>query len=135
MDYFNEEVETEIRRTKKKVLIFFVSIAVLIIGVIGYGVNLAFFQKDRLPTGKFITQSGSPDGRYTIKAYVTNGGATTDFAVRAELITNTSSKRAKNIYWNYHEQNANIKWIDDDTVEINRHVLNLPHDKFDFRNQ
>ncbi|BFT70801.1 DUF5412 domain-containing protein [Paenibacillus sp. P36] len=124
----------EIKRTKKNVLKFLFSIGLLLIGLICYGIYWAFFDMNRLPTGELIEQSNSPNGKYTINAYVSSGGATTDFAVRAELVSNKSSKK-KNIYWNYREENAYIVWIDDDTVEINGHVLRLPNEKFDFRRE
>ena len=90
---------------------------------------------NRLPTGEYLTEETSPDGKYTLKAYVTNGGATTSYAVRGELVFNQRNKKTKNIYWNYKEESANITWSDNDTVLINGHSLNVPKDKFDFRNQ
>ena len=90
---------------------------------------------DSLPTGEYLTEETSPDGKYTLKAYVANGGATVSYAVRGELIINESNKKVKNIYWNYREDTANITWIDNDTVVINGHSLDVPNDKFDFRNQ
>ena len=38
----------------------------------------------RLPEGEYIAEATSPTGQYTVKAYVTNGGATS-YAVRGEL--------------------------------------------------
>ncbi|WP_062106792.1 DUF5412 family protein [Bacillus niameyensis] len=38
-------------------------------------------------------------------------------------------------YWNYREETANIHWLDHETVEINGHILVIPHDKFDYRRQ
>jgi hypothetical protein len=134
MDYFNDEaVKLEMQRNKRKVRVVLFSIIFLVICFIGYGVYWTFWDINRLPKGEFISQSSSPDGHYTIKAYLSNGGATTDFAVRAELVTNTNAHRVKNIYWNYHEQSAKMVWIDNDTVEINGHKLNLPYEKYDFR--
>jgi hypothetical protein len=124
----------ESKRTKQYVLRFLLSIGLLFIGLICYGIYWAFFDMNRLPTGELIEQSNSPNGKYTVNAYVSSGGATTDFAVRAELVSNKSSKK-KNIYWNYREENAYIVWIDDDTVKINGHVLRLPNEKFDFRRE
>ncbi|RPJ98358.1 DUF5412 domain-containing protein [Priestia endophytica] len=119
---------------KKKLKVFFFGL-LLFVGLIGYGIYWAFFDMDRLPTGDYLTEEKSPDGVYTLKAYVTNGGATTSFAVRGELVFNNKSKKTKNIYWNYREESADIKWIDNNTVAINGHILNVPNDKFDFRNQ
>ena len=77
----------------------------------------------------------SPGGLYTLKAYLTNGGATTSYAVRGELVFNEDNNKAKNIYWNEREETANITWTDNDTVEINGLTLDVPDDKFDFRHQ
>lgn len=87
----------------------------------------------RLPKGELISEVQSPNGTYTIKAYRTNGGATTAFAIRGELNFNNSRKRSKNIYWNYRQEEAIIQWIDDDTVIINGIKLDVPNEKFDFR--
>nr|WP_236597291.1 DUF5412 domain-containing protein [Peribacillus psychrosaccharolyticus] len=100
--------------------------------LVGYGVYWAFFDMNRLPTGEYLTDETSADGKYTVKTYVTNGGATTAYAVRGELVFNNSNKKTKTIYWNYREEAANISWTDNDTVEINGHSLDVPNDKFDF---
>ncbi|MBP1965699.1 DUF5412 domain-containing protein [Paenibacillus aceris] len=105
----------------------------LVACLIGYGWYWAFYDLNRLSGGEFILQTTSPNGTYTIKAYLSNGGATTDFAVRGQLIFNKSSSKPQNVYWNYGEDTADINWVDDDTVNINGHILNLPDDRYDFR--
>ncbi|MEG0473350.1 MAG: DUF5412 domain-containing protein [Solibacillus sp.] len=110
-------------------------VVLLFVTLAAYGVYWAFFSMNHLPTGEYLTEETSPNGEYTLKAYVTNGGATTSFAVRGELVFNEKRNKTKNIYWNYREEEANIKWTDNDTVVINGHSLEVPHDKFDFRNQ
>lgn len=42
-------------------------------------------------------------------------------------------KKSGNIYWNYKESSADIKWKDSITVVINGNELNVLHDTFDFR--
>ncbi|HHK5541771.1 DUF5412 domain-containing protein [Bacillus cereus group sp. MYBK163-2] len=124
--------EKEIKKTKQKVLIILFCIA----GLFVYGVYWAFFSMDRLPIGEKIAEKQSPDGTYTFKAYVTNGGATTSFAVRGELVFNHREYfKTKNVYWNYREDTAKIVWKDNDTVIINGHTLNVPEDTYDFRNE
>ena len=86
----------------------------------------------RLPKGDYLTEEKSSNGNYTLKAYVTSGGATTGYAVRGELVYN-KEKKSKTVYWNYRESAADIEWIDNDTVVINGHTLNIPNDKFDYR--
>ena len=39
----------------------------------------------------------------------------------------------KNIYWNYREETATVKWLDDHTLMINKHKLNVETDTYDFR--
>ena len=39
----------------------------------------------------------------------------------------------KNIYWNYREETATVQWLDDHTVLINKHKLNVETDTYDFR--
>lgn len=123
------------RKSGKKTLNIFLIVSLLFIGLIGYGVYWAFFDMNRLPKGEYLTEETSPDGSYTLKAYLTNGGATTSFAIRGELVFNNHNGKTENIYWNYHEKTVDIEWIDSDTVVINGHTLNIPDEKFDFRNQ
>ncbi|MBQ3022986.1 MAG: hypothetical protein IJD91_06705 [Clostridia bacterium] len=82
---------------------------------------------------ELINKSTSSDNKYTIKAYRNNGGATVDWAVLCTL-TDNETKNTKNIYWQYHEKEATIEWIDNDTVKINNITLNLPDDTYDWRN-
>lgn len=105
----------------------------MILGLIVYGVYWAFFDMNRLPKGDLISAVSSPKGTYTVKVYVSNGGATTDYAVLGELIFNKENRKPKNIYWNYHEETAKVKWKNENTVEINGQVLNVPNETFDFR--
>ncbi|WP_019413977.1 DUF5412 domain-containing protein [Paenisporosarcina sp. TG20] len=130
----NADIKVEKKKIYKKVLRVFLIGGLLLLGLLGYGVYWAFFDMNRLPTGEFLTEETSPDGTYTLKAYDTNGGATTAYAVRGELVFNEKSNKRKNIYWNYRQETADISWTDNDTVIINGHTLDVPNDKFDWRN-
>lgn len=95
-----------------------------------------FFNPRHLPSGDYISQSTSPNGKYTVKIYQSNGGATTDFAIRGEVTYNNKNfHKTKNIYWNYPQEKASVKWINQDTVNISGHVLNVKKDTFDFRSE
>lgn len=119
-------------KTRYKVILAGILIPV---ALIGYLIYWAFFDLNRLPTGDLLTSSMSPKGTYTVRAYVSDGGATTDFAVRGEVGINGTDQKPKTIYWNYHESKAKITWIDDQTVVINGHQLNVLRDTFDFRRE
>lgn len=129
------DVEYESKRVFMKIFKGLIIVGLLFVALVGYGVNWAFVDMNRLPTGEYLTEETSPNGKYTLKAYVTNGGATTSYSVRGELVFNKKSNKTKNIYWNYREDTATIIWEDNNTVVINGHTLNAPNDKFDFRNQ
>nr|WP_205961733.1 DUF5412 domain-containing protein [Psychrobacillus vulpis] len=105
----------------------------LVGGLLSFVVYWAFFDMNRLPTGEFLTEESSPDGKYTLKAYISDGGATTNYAIRGELVFNEEKKKKKNIYWNYREESADISWLDNATVVINGHELDVPRDKYDYR--
>ena len=80
-----------------------------------------------------IAESTSPDGTYTVNAYVSNGGATTSYTVLGELMFNKENKKSKKIYWQYRENAADITWVDDDTVKINGVILDVPNETYDYR--
>lgn len=125
----------EIKKIRKKTLRIITIVGLACISILGYGVYWALFDTNRLPKGEYLTEVTSPDGAYTLKAYRINGGATTSYAIRGELVMNDQKGKPKTIYWNYREDNAAVKWIDSDTVHINGHTLNVPDEKFDFRTQ
>lgn len=119
----------------KKILKITLITGALVSGLLGYGVYWAFFDMDRLPEGEYLTEETSPDGSYTVKAYLANGGATTAYSIRGELVQNKKNGRTKTIYWNDGEETAVLEWTAKDTVVINGHALKVPDEKFDFRNR
>jgi hypothetical protein len=62
------------------------------------------------------------------------GGATVDFAGRAKLVFKEERKKPKNIYWNYHEEGSNVKWIVNETLVINNITLRIPDEVYDWKN-
>lgn len=121
--------DMEVLLLKKKILVWLICIILFLT----YGVYWAFYSMSRLPKGELINEVKSPNGTYTVKAYLANGGATVSYAIRGELNFNRANKRPKNIYWNYREDKAIIEWIDDNTVIINGHELDVLREKYDFR--
>lgn len=119
---------------RKKIVKIILIISFLFVGFIGYGVYWAFFDMNRLPRGEYLTEESSPDGTYSLKAYLSSPSLSSD-AVRGELIFNERNGKTKNIYWNYRESTAKIKWLDNKTVVINGRSLEVPNERFDFRNQ
>ena len=85
-----------------------------------------------LPEGEYLETVDSPNGEYQINSYLANGGATVDYAVRCEVV-NVKTKEKRNLYWDYHCEEADIEWIDNDNVKINGKELNIHTDYYDWR--
>jgi hypothetical protein len=115
----NTTLESGKKRIFKEVMTIFLIVGAIVAAVIGYGVYWLMYDLDSLPQGEFLKEETSPDGTYTLKTYVTNGGATVSYAVRGELVFNDKDGKSETIYWNYREDTANITWTDVDTVIIN----------------
>jgi hypothetical protein len=106
-----------------------------ILGLAGYALIFRFFiSMDYLPKGDLIGSYESPDKTYVVNMYLTNCGATCAYAVRGELIDNARSTK-RNIYFKYKEQRAEVTWVDADTVIINGIELDVPHEKYDWRDK
>ena len=117
-----------------KIILLVVSIPItLIVVLLSIFVYTFFISMENLPKGELLTEESSADGKYTVRAYVTNGGATTSYAIRGEIVFNEKNGKLHNIYWNNREEIAEISWVDNDTVIINNHILNVPEEKYDFR--
>ena len=116
-----------------KKTVFVIGIVLLIvITMLGYGVYWGFYDIQRLKGQELIQEVSSPNGTYTVTAYMNNGGATTDYAVLCSVKSNDQNKE-KNIYWQYHCEDASIVWLDDYTVQINGVELNVKKDTYDYR--
>ncbi|MCR2033421.1 DUF5412 domain-containing protein [Anaerofustis stercorihominis] len=117
------------KKLLNKKIIFFV-----IILFIGLFIHRSFFSMSNLPNGKHIFRSSSPSHKYTFNAYLCDGGATTDYAIRGEIIDNNTGKK-RNIYWDYRVNIVKSKWINDNSIVINGKKINdVKKDKYDFRN-
>ncbi len=81
---------------------------------------------------ELLGETVSSDGKYKIEAYLINGGATVDWSVKCYLREGESKKE---IYRDYHINEANMIWIDNDTISINNHNIDLPNGKYNFRDE
>lgn len=80
---------------------------------------------------ELINETTSPNGTYTLKAYLSSEGAISAWTVYVDLHFNKSWKRKKQIYYVYGDKDyAYIEWIDDNTCIINSITLNLPNDEY-----
>lgn len=88
-----------------------------------------------LVSEEYISTSISPDKTYTLETYKVNGGATVDYSIKVYKTGDNTSFGKTLIYNKYHEYDAEIEWIDNDTVLINGVALDLSKDEtYDWRN-
>ena len=86
---------------------------------------------DSLDEGELISEHPSHQNEYVARAYLLDeGGPTTRAAIRVEI---DYGKETRTIYWKYHEHRAKIDWLDNDTVEINGHKLNIFNDTYNWK--
>ncbi|MCP1427459.1 hypothetical protein ABIC86_000387 [Paenibacillus sp. DS2363] len=120
------------KNKKRKVLgisIFFVlAVAIAFVSLWNW-----YYDLERLPKGEVISESVSPNGKFTIKAMNSDAGATTSLAILCELQYNDGSKPNKIIYFQNKVEKASIIWESNDIVTINGVQLNLPDDVYDYR--
>ena len=81
---------------------------------------------------ELLGETVSSDGKYKVEAYLINGGATVDWSVKCYL---REGDIKKEIYRDYHINEANMIWIDNDTISINNHNIDLPNGKYDFSDE
>ena len=86
----------------------------------------------RIPEGgTLIDTVASPRNDYTINVFLHENSLSAD-AIRCESVNNHNGS-TRNIYWNYPEDAAEVKWISEEVVDINGIELNVNKDKYDFR--
>lgn len=119
---------------KKTILIVITVLSVIITAIsihiyLNPILNIAISQENNEET--FLLSSQSPDEKYKLEAYKTEPGATVDFSIKVYLINGENKEL---IYNAYHEYQADIIWIDNETVSINSKSLNLSAgEKYDWR--
>ena len=115
-------------------------VALLVIAVVALGTYRFFFDMNALPEGELLAGYPSPTGTRRVDVYLCNGGMTTDYAVRGAVV-DARTGRSKTIYWQYHQSDASVVWINEETVIISGAVLGEEHDivldvtkdKYDYR--
>lgn len=128
----NESEKLQRKKVYKQTLLVLLIWILFFASIIGYGIYWLFFDWSRFKQD-LIAESTSPQGTYTVKAYVSDAGATISYAVLGELVFNHEKRKSKKIYWQYRVSEAYIKWSDDDTVSINGVTLNVPDETYDYR--
>ena len=117
-------MKTSIKRIVALVLAVILSLALVACG----GSNK---QLQEIDGQEYISKSDSADGNYTVTAYL-NDGQSSDYAVLC-TVTDNPNGETRNIYWNDNCANANIQWVNNDTVVINGTVVNVKNGGFDYR--
>lgn len=88
------------------------------------GIYYAVYTVKNMPSDAdvHLQTASSPGGKYTLEVYRTEAGATVDFAIKVFL---KEGNHTKKIYDAYHECEATIRWLSENTVRINEVTLHL----------
>ncbi|EOU1487500.1 hypothetical protein VOH95_000686 [Clostridium perfringens] len=110
----------------------YIIVTLIFLGVATFKISSSIREfNDRFKVSEeLLGETVSSDGKYKVEAYLINGGATVDWSVKCYLREGESKKE---IYRDYHINEANMIWIDNDTISINNHNIDLPNGKYDFR--
>ncbi|MFR5266670.1 DUF5412 family protein [Clostridium sp.] len=120
-------------KKKNEILLFSAPIVLILVIITTYfSLTKYIYGLYALPEGKFLTESTSPNGEYTVKTYKCIGNVESDVSIRGELINNKTNKK-RNIYWDHKIYNANVIWDTDNSVIINAHKINLQNGKYNWR--
>lgn len=87
---------------------------------------------DDLTKGIYIKSIVSPNENYKLNIYKISYGMTMDWFMRVEL-ENIETKEKKNIYYDYHLKDNDIKWLDNKNISINKVKLNVQKETYDGR--
>ncbi|EHK2304601.1 DUF5412 family protein [Clostridium perfringens] len=110
----------------------YIIVTLIFLGVATFKISSSIREfNDRFKVSEeFLGETVSSDGKYKVESYLINGGATVDWSVKCYL---REGDIKKEIYRDYHINEANMIWIDNDTISINNHNIDLPNGKYDFR--
>ena len=84
-----------------------------------------------LPSGQLVDTYMSPDNTKAINIHLCGGGATVSDSIRGELVLEGEFKR--NIYWQYKQSKADVRWMDNNVVKIGDVLLDIRYEKYDWR--
>ena len=112
----------------------YIIVTLIFLGVATFKITSSIREfNDRFKVSEeLLGETVSSDGKYKIEAYLINGGATVDWSVKCYL---REGEIKKEIYRDYHINEANMIWIDNNTISINNHNIDLPNGKYDFRDE
>ena len=112
----------------------YIMVTLIFLGVATFKISSSIREfNDRFKVSEeLLGETVSSDGKYKVEAYLINGGATVDWSVKCYL---REGDIKKEIYRDYHINEANMIWIDNDTISINNHNIDLPNGKYDFRDE
>lgn len=102
--------------------------------LLGMGIHYFFFDLQRIKGQEFLEEALSPSGEYKAIAYRNNKGATTSYSILV-TVEERKTKRTKNIYWQYRQEEIEMEWINDKEILLNQMILDVTKEEYDWRKQ
>lgn len=118
----------------KRVIKISAVIVMLLTIILGWGIYHFTWDTQSISKGEFIRKVNSPKGKYTVNIYNGTGGATVDDSVIVE-VEQKLTKKKKNIYFEYHCKDVEVKWLTETYIQINGKKMNIHKDVYDFRHK
>lgn len=119
---------------KKEIKITVLSLLLFVVILTGI-ISFLHFQQcnmENIDEGEFIESISSPNKDYLLNSYFLDGGPISGNGIRVELV-NKKTNRVKNIYYDYPVNSVNMEWVDNHTVKINDHIMNIYKDTYNWR--
>ena len=83
---------------------------------------------------RFITSVNSPNQAYRINAYLYEPALSADCLIcEVESLKSDEKKLKRILYYAFHENEANIEWISNESVRINGRELNIFYDEYNWK--
>ncbi len=113
---------------KSKIIIMVTGWVILF--VIGVYTAIGFFNSiQRIKPDELISTLENENGRYEARAYLQNGNATVATSVLVQIL-DKKTDRKKNIYLEYRCDVVEMKWMDENVIEINGTALDVRKDTY-----
>ena len=111
-------------------IVVWLAVIITAVNTVGFVYDSFFFNMEQLPTGNYVSKSTSANRRYTLSLYKVKNSL--GEAVRGELTDNKTGE-IKNVYWETGEPGHSAKWLNNELININGHVVDITKDIYDSR--
>jgi hypothetical protein len=120
----------DMKNITKKILKRLLYTLLFMVIAIALFIYIFFYSTIILRQGELLKEVISPDKSYKAMVYIDEY---VEQSTRVEIV-NIKNNKKRLIYWSWDEgDDPIVLWVDNNTININRRILNIHKDKFDKR--